>query len=408
MTDLFKLAVRNIMRNTRRSLLTVMMTFISVTFVIVSSSFLTGMFSNLLSESIRSTGHVQITTQDHDIQERKMSLTGSIGGYGRIRAAIVKVAKVNAVVGRLRFGSLIFKGDEWKEALGYGIEAPDVRLLRLKDVVYQGHPVRPNAKDEIIIGRLLAESLKLKIGDRVTLMARTLYNSTWALNFRVVGFFDRQNKVANRSYYITLPIAQELLDMNDRVTEMMVFGKSIGEEDDSVAIIKNLRELKAVKGLAIRCWDEIGVAAASMKMLSGLYTIMQLIFIVLAGLGIANTMMMAVFERKSEIGLLKSLGMRDKVIGRLFIIEGVLMGLVGTVIGLLVGGVLAYLMATKGINLGESFTGLPMMIGRIVYGGFNIGIFIKGLVLGIGAAFLATCIPVKRIIRIKPSEALKG
>lgn len=408
MSDLLKFAVRNIMRNFHRSLLTIIMSLIAVIIVILSSSFLAGMFANILSESIRSTGHVRITAKDHDFEERKMSLAGNITGFQRFKTAMANLPKVDAVVGRLRFGSYVYKADERKEAIGYGIEPEDIDLLRLKEVVYEGRPLRPNARDEVIMGRVIAESLGLKLGDQVTMMVRTLYNSTWALNFKVVGFFDRQNKLANRSFYIALPVAQELVDMNDKVTEIMVFGKSIGQQDDSAAIVKSIQESQLAKGFLVHRWDEIGASATLMKMLNGVYTIMQLIFILLAGLGIANTMMMAVFERKKEIGLLKSLGMRDKMISRLFITEGVLLGLAGTVIGMVIGGFLAYLLATRGINLGDSFKGLPVTIGRVVYGGFNFVIFLKAFLLGILGAFFATRIPVRRIIRIKPSEALRG
>jgi putative ABC transport system permease protein len=406
MNDLFTLAFRNIFRNSRRSLLTVVMVLIAVMVIVLSSSFLSGMLSNMVEEFIRSSGHVRITTKDHDIQERKLSLYGGISNYSNYKKAIGNGART--VVGRLKFGSYIFKGDDYKEALGYGVEDNDFQNLKLGQITYQGQPLRPGSRDEILIGRQLAASLGLRIGDQVMLLVSTYYNSTWALNFKVVGFFDKQSSSANKSFYISLAAAQELLDMADMVTEIMVFGSKISATNEAAKILSGLKTIKELQGMDLKRWDEVGMAQALVKMLTLIYTVMQMIFVVLAGLGIANTMMMAIFERKPEIGLLKSLGMREQKIVNLFLMEGSLLGLLGTFIGLVFGGVGAYLMATKGINLGNSFEGLPFGIGNILYGGLNIGIFVKGLVLGFVAAFLATLVPVLSVVKIKPSEALRG
>lgn len=406
MGDLLKIAFRNIFRNLRRSLLTIIISFLGVFVLMASSSFLGGMFNNLLGESIKTTGHIRITSADYEVKERMMSLTGNIPDFAERKKDITKVPGVATVVGRLRFPSLVYQanGEENKEGLGYGIEATDLKNLNFKNYTYQGRLLNPDAKDEIMVGRQLADSLNLKTGDEVTLLSRTLYNSTYALNYRVVGLFDMQNGKLNKTFYISLASAQDLLDMAGRVSEILVYGRS---SDKAAALLERLEKTPGFKELLLKRWDQIGFAPVFMGIVKVVSTIMQLVFIFLAALGIANTMMMAVFERKGEIGLLKSLGMHEPEITTLFTFEGFFLGFIGTLLGLGGGGLVAYLLSKYGINLGSSLEGVPMVVANVIYGTFDLGIFLKALILGLTAAFLASLLPALNGVRLNPTEALR-
>jgi putative ABC transport system permease protein len=406
MGDLLKIAFRNIFRNLRRSMLTIFISFLGVFVLMMSSSFLGGMFNNLMGESIKTTGHIRITSADYETKERMMSLTGNVADYEPLKETIAKVPGVVTVTGRLRFPSLVYKanGDENKEGLGFGIEKADLRKLNFKNHTYQGRPLVPDARDEIMVGRQLAESLRLKVGDEVTLLSRTLYNSTYALNYKIVGLFDMQNGKLNKTFYISLTSAQELLDMSGRVTEILVYGQS---SDTAATVMERLKKISGFHELLLKRWDEIGFAPVFMGIVRVVSTIMQLVFILLAALGIANTMMMAVFERKGEIGLLKSMGMHEQEITMLFTMEGFFLGFIGTLLGLAGGGLVAFWLFKYGINLGSSLEGVPMVVANIIYGTFDMGIFIKALILGLTAAILASLLPALNGVRLKPTEALR-
>lgn len=404
MNDLMKIAFRNVFRNFRRSLLTIFISFLSVTGLVVSSSFLGGMFNSILNENIKYSGHIRLNSKDYEVQERMMSLTGNVAGYRELRRKIAQASGVDQVVGRMKFAGLVYKDEENKEAFGSGIEEADLKILELNNLTYQGKTINTKAKDEIIVGRQLAESLNLKTGDQVTVLTRTIYNSPSAFNYKVVGIFDLQNGKLNKGFYISLTGAQELLDLEDRVLEIAVFGKS---RQDTPELLRSLRQIPEVRGLQIKLWDQIGLGPIFTSIVTVVSTIIQLIIIALAGLGIANTMMMAVFERKNEIGLLKSMGMRDAEITALFSIEGFFLGLLGTTAGLLVGGTIAYFFHRHGINLGGQLQGLPMALGNVIYGTFDSFIFGKGIILGLGAAVIASVLPALSGVRLNPTQALR-
>ena len=406
MGGLLKIAFRNIFRNLRRSLLTIIISFLGVFVLMMSSSFLGGMFDNLTGESIKTTGHVRITSTDYETKERIMSLTGNVADFEERKETIAKSPGVVTVTGRLRFPSLVYResDDQNKEGLGLGIEKEDIRILNFKNYIYQGRPLTPDSQDEIMMGRQLAESLGIHAGDEVTLLSRTLYNSTYALNYKVVGLFDMQNGKLNKTFYISLASAQELLDMSGRVTEILVYGQS---SDGAAGLLGRLKKLPGFNELLLKRWDQIGFAPVFMGIVRVVSTIMQLVFILLAALGIANTMMMAVFERKSEIGLLKSMGMHEHEITLLFTMEGFFLGFIGTLLGLAGGGMVAFWLFKYGIDLGSSLEGVPMVVANIIYGTFDSGIFLKGLILGLAAAILASLLPALNGVRLKPTEALR-
>lgn len=404
MNDLIKIAFRNIFRNSRRSLITVFISFLSVLFLVVGSSFLGGLFNNILSESIRQTGHVRITSKDYAIKERMLSLTGNIDNYPEIKNRIAKISGVSWVTARIKFAAVVYQGDQSQEGLGNGIEAADIKNLNLESAIYQGRVMKPQANDEILIGRQLAETLGIKAGDQVTLLSRTIDNSPYALKYRVTGLFDLQNGKLNKTFYIPLSSAQDLLNMADRVTEILAFSDSTTATG---ALTASLKKDSQLSQLSIERWDEIGLAPVLTGIIKIVSTIIQLIFVFLAGLGIANTMMMAVFERKNEIGLLKSMGMYENEITALFTLEGFILGLFGTLSGLFVGGMAAYYLNRHGLYLGSSLSGLPLLINSMIYGVFDGGIFLKGTILGLAAAVLASIFPALSGVRLKPTEALR-
>lgn len=406
MGDLLKIAFRNIFRNLRRSVLTIIISFLGVSVLMMSSSFLGGMFNNLQGESIKTTGHIRITSADYETKEPMMSLTGNVPDFESIKETIYKVPGVVTVSGRLRFPSMVYlaNGDQNKEGLGIGIEKEDLEQLNFKNNTYQGRVLNLKAGNEIMVGRQLAESLGLSVGDEVTLLSRTLYNSTYALNYRVAGLFDMQNGKLNKTFYISLASAQELLDMYGRVTEILVYGESSNNVSTLQARLKKVPELK---DLLLKRWDQIGFAPVFMGIVRVVSTIMQLVFIFLAALGIANTMMMAVFERKGEIGLLKSMGMHEQEIVALFTMEGFFLGFAGTLLGLTGGGLVAFWLSKYGIDLGSSLEGVPMVVANMIYGTFDLGIFMKAMILGLVATVLASLLPALNGVRLKPTEALR-
>lgn len=404
MEELIKIAFRNIFRNSRRSLLTAFIIVMSVMMLLIGNSYLNGFGKSVIDEGIKYTGHVRFTAHDYESKENSMALTSNVADYRAVKAELQKKPSVKVVAGRISFGALLYKGDESTECFGNGIEQADEFILDFKHAIYAGRNLNYTTENEIVVGYDLVKVLNLTLGDEVTVLVRTLNNSTYALNYRIVGFFNMQNGMYNKSFYITLPAAQYLLDMEDRVTQVALFGES---PKDTVKIMSDLIGDVHSDGYLVKRWEEIGLNPILAGTLNIISNIVKLVLIVLAALGIANTMMMAVYERKMEIGILKSMGLSDNKIILLFIMEGGFLGLAGAIFGLLCGGTGAYYMATHGVDFSSFIEGLPGVINNIVYGDFSADIFIQSFILGILSAVVASYLSARSIVRLGTSEALR-
>lgn len=403
MSELIKISTRNILRNWRRSVLTILTTFLAAMLLIISNSYTKGMFNNILDENTRLSGHLRITGQDYDIKKRLLSLDCHVPNYREWKKALLENKKVAQVVGRIKYGALIFKGEEHKEGAGYGIEEDDFAILALNEALLSGRLPEMD-KEELILGKDLAADLALTLGDEVTVLTRTLYNSTWALNFQVVGIFDLKNSSMNKVFIAPITVGQALLDMEDSVTELLVFCK---QRKESELLLPDLQRMLYEQGLIIRKWDEIGFAPVFINVVTLVMGIIEIIFLLLAALGIINTMLMAVYERKAEIGLLKSLGMKQGEILLIFTIEGFFLGLCGTILGLLLGGGGVYLLATKGVDLGTMAEDMPIMVSSVIYGSYNWSIFVRSVVLCLSTTVVASFIPALNAVRLQVSDAIR-
>jgi putative ABC transport system permease protein len=408
MINLFKIAFRNVFRNFSRSMLTVFITAISVTFLIFCSSFLDGAITTFLNESIKLTGHLRIAAPNYDMYQKMLSLNHNVANYSQIKQAIQQQPSINqrvkVITNLIQFGAVVFNGDDNQESVGFGIEANYDKVLGLSTSIYQGRMMKPTADNEIIIGRRLAESLKIKINSTITILSRTLYNSIFLSNYKVVGIYDVQNGRLNKGFYLPLAVTQQMLDMEGKVTEVLIFGTTIA---DTAFLQNNLKKMPVAKNLELKQWQAIGTAPSFLGLVNIIAKIILVIIVILAGFGITNTTLMAILERRKEIGLLKSLGMQEKEIVTLFTIEGLILGLSGTVLGLVLGGSAAYYLAFRGVHFGSALAGIPFTTTEMVYGSLDNAIFIRAILLSIAACLFASLFPSIRGVRVNPAEALK-
>lgn len=204
------------------------------------------------------------------------------------------------------------------------------------------------------------------------------------------------NTRLNKSFYITLASSQYLLDMEDRITEYLIYS------NNKEIPIKSFLTKNTDKTVLVKRWDEIGMNESFTQVLPFIQGIFIFIFATLSGLSISNTMLMTVFERRHEIGLLKALGMKEREIKKIFILEGGLMGVIGGIAGLILGGGIALYLGRVGVNFGdmiESFTS-ELNIKGVIYPHLTIFVtalsFSVALVTSTLATFLAIFSEVKK------------
>lgn len=343
---MLKMAFRNIFRNKRRSFLTVLSTMIGIMGVTVGLGWVYGVENMFTEEGKKMTGILRITAPDFQLKEKSMDISSNISSE-EIRKHLKDFEGM--ALGRIKFGAIVFSDDKDERAVGIGIEKNDLEIINFDNFIYKGKFLDFEKGGQIIVGSKISEKLGLEIGETITIMTFTQNKSISALNYEIVGFYKMDNGRLNRSFYMTLENAQYLLDMEGMVTEFLFYPR----EEKYSENYKKFLISKLGENYMVKLWSEIGIN----EYMSSVFPVIKLIFTVilslLSGIGITNTMMMVVFERRREIGVLKSQGMQNSKIRSLLCLEGLFIGSFASLIGSILGGGIVYYFSVKGISLGE-------------------------------------------------------
>ena len=219
--------------------------------------------------------------------------------------------------------------------IGEGVEAGQEAVLGSSVSITAGRQLNDKDAFGIILGYGVAQGLKLKPGDHVTLLANALEGALNSLDFEVVGIFQSfSNDYDARAIKIPLAAAQELLGTQS-VNALVI---SLRKTDDTDRVAARLKKQAGALGLEIKTWVELNdFYEKTVGLYKGQFGVLQLIILVMVLLSVANSVNMSIFERVGEFGTMMALGNRSSQVFRLIIVESILLGLVGASVGLGLG-----------------------------------------------------------------------
>jgi putative ABC transport system permease protein len=396
------------LRNKRRSFLTglsiafaVMVVIFLWTFV---SGIVSGMFQNYVTSSV---GHIRILNTGYLKRETMLPLSATVYNYRRVIKELEQEPDVRLATGRIKFGVLMDIRGKSKPVLGVGIDpVKEEKVIGLSGKLASGR-MFAGGTSETVVGDGLANELGLKAGDTLTVITQTAHGSLSGLNLKVAGIFRLGvPSIDNRTFYLPLGQAQQLLDLDRRATEIFVL---INEPDraDKVAV-KLSKDLPP--GLAAIPWQANGFLFYMMTLIKYIYAGIYAFILILASFTILNTMFMAVLERTREIGMMRALGMRGKEISRLITLEALIIGVLSSLAGAAGGALLAYYVSTAGIDYTAAFQSIrdvEVPLAYIYKGEFSWLTIGTGFIMGVLFPVLASILPARRAARLEPTEAMK-
>jgi len=271
--------------------------------------------------------------------------------------------------------------------------------------VVAGRALTAGDGDSIFIGKGLADAMNVGVEDRITLTGRSAHEQMRQRTMTVVGIYDLgMADIEKLTVYISLVEAQTLYDLPSQSTEVAVFLDRVGDERrliDGLAPVLPGYELASFE----ESYPELKYALASKGQVMDIFSV---IILSIAGIGILNLLLMAVYERTREIGVLGAMGLKPRQISLLFILEGTLIGLVGVGLGILLGLAFNGMMRAVGLDF-TAFSGMTSYTALItdkVYPSWGVGkLLSRGLTVAIIAA-LAAVIPAREASLRDPAEAL--
>jgi putative ABC transport system permease protein len=407
---LFNIAYRNVFRNFRRTLLAGLSIMFAVMIVVYMWCFIQGLVTDVLDFFIKtSNGHIRVLNIDYTRREKMLPLETNIGDYKIVLQIAATNQEVVTAFPRIKFGVLMDAENKNKATLGIGIDpAKEEQVFNYSKKIVEGRMIEMGQK-EINLGSILAKELGLKVGDTLTIVTQTAYGSIGAMNLKVVGIFSFGSvSYDKRTFFIPLDMAQELLDLSDKVTEVMIF---IKDKNMARAVAKDIKTslLKSgIKNLDVKAWQDQGAWYVWMQIAQYTYAFIYGFILVLASFTILNTMFMAVMERTKEIGVMKSMGMKDKQVIGVILLEAVIIGVAASFVGAILGGLIGYSLSITGVSLPTaSVSNIDMPLPIKLYALFKWSFVITGFLLGVFLSFLAAIPPALKAAKMQPVESLR-
>src|SRR2546427_4394732 len=402
-----KLAIRNVFRNRRRTLITLAAMGFGAAAIIVFGGFVHSIYYGVRESTIRSqVGHIQIYRRGYPEKGNLAPFDYLIADYPALREELRRIEHVTMVTARLGFSGLVSTGDTTTAFVGAGVVPEGEMDLSALAVIVDGKELATRDPRGVTLGVGLARAFGVKPGDDLTLLTTTKAGAINALAVKVRGVWESGEKAYDdRFLRVGLPEAQRVLDLESGEVQSIVL--LLDATENTAAVRAQIEGLIRERGLdlEIRTWDDLALRYHQVRELFGrIFAVLTLIVSVMVVFGITNTMTMAIFERTREIGTVMALGTRRRGVVAMFVLEGVSLGMLGGLAGVVLGIVLARAISAAGIQL-------PPPPGSTR--GFLVQIFVvpdvlvQAFRLSLVTAALASIYPAWRAARLNVVEALR-
>ncbi|HZP88369.1 MAG TPA: ABC transporter permease [Burkholderiales bacterium] len=400
-----RLAIRNVLRHKRRSAVAIGAVAAGVVALLLAGGFFEFVYQAIRESTIRARiGHIQITRAGYRESGTSQPYAFMLPETSEVRKQIESYPEVEVVAPRLTFNGLISIGDSTKSFFGEGVDPVRERKLSGAMAILEGEDLAESQRNGIILGQGLAQTLEVKIGTPVVLLATPASGAISGVDATVRGIFGTSVK-AYDDYALRMPLkaAQALLRTKD-VHAWLVLLHDTRQTDEVLQRITPLLKANGLEGVPWYANQLADFYNKTVKLFSEQVLVLKIMIGVIIVLSISNTMMTSVRERISEIGTSMALGDRGSVVLRRFLAEGAVTGVIGGVIGVIVGVLLAMVI---------TWIGIPMPAPPGMARGYIAGIVVTpqlvadGLILSASTALLAGIYPAWRAARMNTVDALR-
>ena len=401
-----RLAWRNTWRHRRRTLLIVLAMGFGLSLMMMYDGLVDGFNQAIYGNAIKVLGgNIQVHAQGYGGSTGQKPLL-ALDNDGGILETVRAQPGVVAASRRINTGGL---ASSREGAFAVGITAIEPELEEAVNLAGQnviaGRGLTSADGDSVLIGKGLADAMGVTVGDRMTLTGKAAHEQMRQRTMTVIGIYDLgMPDIEKLTVYISLNEAQTLYELSGASTEVAVFLNEVGREREVIAALTPLLPGYEIQSFT-DSYPELQYALASKGQAMDIFSV---IILGIAGIGILNLLLMAVYERTREIGVLGALGLKPSQISLLFILEGMLIGLVGVGLGVVLGLAFNGMMRATGLDFTaySGMTSYTALITDKVYPSWGIGrLLSRALTVAIIAA-LAAVIPAREAARRDPAEAL--
>ena len=401
-----RLAWRNIWRHRRRTVIIVLAMGLSLAMMMFYDGLMDGFNNAIAGNAVRVLGgNVQVHAEGYREKVDSNPLLPLTDDMAVVQAALAQ-PNVIAASRRIQTGGLISNREGAFPMTIIGIDAEaEAPVSLIAEHIVDGRYIENTDEDSILIGKGLADALALKVGDRITMVGSDIHKQNRQRTMTVIGIYGIGiPSMEKGTSYISLAEAQNLFGLRGQSTEVQITLKRVGTE---AAVVNALTPL--LPGYEVESWannyPELGNAVGRKNIVMDIFSV---IIVMIAGIGILNLLLMAVYERTREIGLLGAMGLKPRQIATTFILEGALIGFVGVIAGIVFGLITNLSLMQVGMDYSQfaGITDYMALISGKVYPTLGISKLPMRAIIIFVIAALAALIPAMIASKREPSEAL--
>jgi ABC-type lipoprotein release transport system permease subunit len=403
MMQIFKMAFRDLGRNRRRSFFSALAVAMGLTLLILMSSVVAGEMGSAVESAINlQSGHIQLRAETYDENKSSLKYEDLVENPETIASQIGALQQVKAATPRLYASGYLSSG---KESAGVRIDGIDPQSPAndpYRQGLVSGNFITADDREGLVIGKPLAEKLGLNAGDQVDLSVNTSNGNVDEQKFTVRGIYSTGTYgFDNATIFLPIAKAQAITQTENHASTIFVLLKDTSSTN---AVVQALQGAK----LKVQTWQDLNTLLVQWEQMAQSYiAIFYLIILAITASVIINTLIMSVYERTREIGILSAIGMRGGRILWLFLAESSLLAVGGVIMGLVLGLLATYWFNVNGFYIGNmGITG--MLVSDRIFAKLTLDNVIRLSVMTFIVTLLAGLYPAVMASRMEPVEALRA
>lgn len=402
MIQLLKMAIRDLGRNRRRSFFSSLALGLGLALMLLMASFINGEINSAMDTTIRlQSGHLQIRSKNYEESKTSLKWEDLVENPSQVAAQIASLDPVIAATPRLFASGIASVRDESTGVSVYGIDPLSEANAPYRMGLMNGEYLSADDREGVLIGQPLAEKLRVKVGDQIDLSVNTSNGDVDEQLFTIRGIYSTQtNGFDSVVVFLPLTKAQAITKTENHASTIFVLLK---DKDQTEAVVSALQ----ASNYEVLTWTKMNEVIIQTEELANSYMVLfYLIVLAITATVIVNTLIMAVFERTREIGILSAIGMKSRSIMAMFLAESSFLAIGGIIIGLILGILAVAYFAKVGFYIGDM--GVTMLFGNNIYAELSLADAIEITVIAFIITLIAGIYPALVASRLEPVQALRG
>ncbi|MCA9980877.1 MAG: ABC transporter permease [Anaerolineales bacterium] len=401
---LWIMAFRDLGRNRRRTLLTMVGVSLGLALIIMMSGLIAGMLDSTLQDTIRlQTGHLQLRSVSYEETKSSLLADDLLADSEDLLAQLQARPEVESATAVLWASGILHTNQESTGLKIVGIDPSADFHRHLADGLQAGEFLSTDDRRGILISKRLGDSMNVRVGDRISLAVGTGEGEPEEGIYTVRGLFTTGFPGYDDStVFLPLETLQSLTRVGSRTSSIIVM---LHNRDDSEALATAVQ----VPGVVALTWFDLNsLMLETLELAQVFYNFMYGIVILIVAVIIANTLLMAVFERIREMGILAALGMKGRQIMTMLLFESAILALVGIMLGVVLGSALVIYLSNVGIPIGDAAASSAgsFTIGTVMYTKFVPADIFQLSAWMLGIILLVSIYPAWYAARLEPVRAL--